>query len=223
MRKKKKRVVPRWKKLLIAAIAAATLGGGALAAGNLPYFKGEKVIEVVDGDTFIIENKQPIRLYGVNAPDIHYCFGKEAQQALSSLILGKLVQLREPEVDRFGRRVMSLVYINGVLVNEVMIRAGFAEYENEGGSQGARMNSANMYARTNHIGIFSPQCYQTEPTNPSCVIKGNNDTNKRNKMYFLPQCRGYSRVLILKYQGDDWFCTESEAKRAGFVKSDTCK
>jgi endonuclease YncB( thermonuclease family) len=223
MRRKKKSTIPRWKKLLVAALGTAMIGGGALAAGNLPYFKGEKVIEVVDGDTFIIENKQPIRLYGLNAPDIHYCFGKEAQQALSSLILGKRVQLREPEVDRFGRRVMSLVYVNGVLINEVMVRAGFGEYENEGGSQKSRMDAANTYARENHIGIYSPQCYLPEPPDPACAIKGNNDTNQRNKIYFLPQCRGYSRVLILKYQGDDWFCTEAEARVAGFVKSETCK
>jgi endonuclease YncB( thermonuclease family) len=232
MARKKKRTIPRWtrrsgtarwKKLLVAALAAGTIGGGALAAGNLPYFKGEKVIEVVDGDTFIIENKQPIRLYGINAPDIHYCFGKEAQQALSSLILGKRVQLREPEVDRFGRRVMSLVYVNGVLVNEVMIRAGFAEYENEGGSQGARMDEANTYARENHIGIYSPECYRPEPPHPSCTIKGNFDKTKYKKIYFTPQCGGYPQVFILKYQGDDWFCTEAEAKRAGFVQSETCK
>ena len=206
----------------MAALAAGTIGGGALAAGNLPYFKGEKVIEVVDGDTFIIENKQPIRLYGLNAPDIRYCFGKEAQQALSSLILNKRVQLREPEVDRFGRRVMSLVYVNGILINEIMVRAGFGEYENEGGSQKTRMDAANTYARENHIGIYSPECYQAEPPDPSCIIKGNNDTNQREKKYFLPQCWGYGRVLILKYQGDAWFCTEAEAKKAGFEKSETC-
>ncbi len=223
MRRKKKRTIPRWKKLLVAALGAATIGGGALAAGNLPYFKGEKVIEVVDGDTFIIENHQPIRLYGINAPDITYCYGKEAKQALSTLILGKRVQLREPEVDRYGRRVMSLVYENGVLINEVMVRAGFGEYGNEGGSQKTRMDAANTYARENHVGIYSSECSQADPPNPSCTIKGNNDTNQREKIYFLPQCWGYGRVLILKFQGDEWFCTEAEARAAGFTKSETCK
>lgn len=220
---RKRKSVPRWKKLLVGTLAATTIGGGALAATNINYFRGEKVIEVVDGDTFIIQNHQPIRLYGINSPDVSYCFGAEAKQALSSLILNKRVQLREPEVDRFGSRVMSLVYANGVLINEVMVRAGFGEYQNEGGSQKTQLDKANMYARENHIGIYSSTCVQPEPPTPTCTIKGNNDTNQRKKIYFLPNCHGYPRTLILKYQGDAWFCTEAEAKKAGFIKSDTCK
>lgn len=222
MRRKKKQAVPRWKKLLIAALAAGTIGGGALAAGNLPYFKGEKVIEVVDGDTFIIENHQPIRLYGLNAPEVENCMGKEAKQALTTLILGKRVQLREPLSEGHGR-VMALVYQDKVLINEVMIRAGLAEYGGQGLSQNARMKSANVYARNNKIGIFSPTCYQTEPPNPACIIKGNFDNAQYKKIYITPACINYSNVIIQKHQGDDWFCTETEAKRAGFVKSDTCK
>lgn len=223
MSKKKKNTIPRWKKLLVAALAAGTIGGGALAAGNLSYFKGEKVIEVVDGDTFIIQNKQPIRLYGVNAPELKNCMGQDAKQALTTLILGKRVQLREPVTDKGTRRVMALVYQNKTLINEVMIRSGLAQYYGEGQSQAERMKKANVYARDNRIGIYSPVCYQTEPPNPNCTIKGNfNDYNDK-KEYFTPACDHYGNVIILKYQGDDWFCTETEAKNAGFTKSDTCK
>lgn len=222
MASKKKHTVPRWKKLLVAGLAAATVGGGALATGNLPYLKGEKVIEVVDGDTFIIENKQPIRLYGINAPDLKNCMGNDSKRALSTLILGKRVQLREPVTDRGTRRVMALVYQNGTLINEVMIRAGLAQYYGEGQSQAERMKNANVYARGNNIGIYSPRCYQTEPPNPNCAIKGNFNDYSDKKEYFTPACDHYGQVIILKYQGDDWFCTEAEARKAGFTKSDTC-
>lgn len=197
--------------------------GGALATGNLPYLKEEKVIEVVDGDTFIIENHQSIRLYGLNAPELENCMGQDAKHALSSLILDKRVQLREPVADQGTRRVMTLVYSDEKLINEVMIRAGFAEYENQAGSQKARMGAANTYARENHIGIFGPECYKPDPPNPTCTIKGNFDTTRYKKIYYLSQCNGYHQTFILKYQGDDWFCTEKEVQAAGFEKSETCK
>ncbi len=223
MKGKKKGTVPRWKRLLVAAIAAGAIGGGALAAGNLPYFKGEKVIEVVDGDTFLIENKQTIRLYGLNSPELEHCLGQDAKRALSSLILNKRVQLREPIADQRTRRIMALVYSEGKLINEVMIRAGLAEYSGQGQSQKSRMKAANDYARNNHIGIYSPTCYQPTPPDPSCIIKGNYDTYQNKKIYATPDCPHYPQIIIMKYQGDQWFCTEMEAKKSGFTKSENCK
>ncbi|MCX6791500.1 MAG: thermonuclease family protein [Candidatus Gottesmanbacteria bacterium] len=223
MAKKKKSTIPRWMKLLVAALGTVTIGGGALAAGNLPYFKGEKVIEVVDGDTFFIENRQTIRLYGLNAPELENCMGQDAKKALSDLILGKRVQLREPIIDRGSNRVMTLVYQNKTLINEVMVRAGLAEFDGHGGSQTERMKSANAYARGNNVGIYSPVCYQLKPPDPDCVIKGNFDGLKDTKIYYTPTCGWYDLVIIEKHQGDDWFCTEAEAREAGFEKSETCE
>jgi micrococcal nuclease len=223
MVKKERKTIPRWKKLLVAALGALTIGGGAVATTNINYFKGEKVIEVVDGDTLIIENHQPIRLYGLNAPELDNCMGQDAKRALSSLTLGKRVQLREPVTDQGTRRVMMLVYQNGMLINEVMVRAGLAEYGHQGGSQKKRLDSANTYARDYTIGIYSPVCYQTKPPNQTCTVKGNFDDYKSEKIYFTPACDHYSQVIIQKHQGDNWYCTEKEAQKAGFIKSGTCR
>ena len=222
MRRKKKRTIPRWKKLLVAALGTAVIGGGALATGNLPYFKGEKVIEVYDGDTFIIENQTAIRLFGLDAPELPNCMGREAKLALSKLVLGKHVQIREPMADK-NRRVLALVYVDNILVNDVMIRAGLAQYTGQVSSQIPRMRSANEYARNNKIGIYSPTCFQTIPPDPNCVIKGNYDYRQRKKIYTMPGCNFYVNVFVEKHQGDAWFCTEAEARKAGFTKSDTCK
>ncbi len=220
---KKKRTIPRWKKLLVAALGTAVIGGGAVAATNINYFRGEKVISVYDGDTFQIENKQLVRLLGVYAPELGLCMASDAKNALSSLILGKRVQLREPLVDKRYGRVMALVYQNGTLINTVILRAGLAVYANARSSQQNPMYSADIYARTNKIGIFSTRCTQPDPPSASCVIKGNVNTTTRQKNYYLPSCSYYAKVLIYKFEGDDWFCTEAEARVAGFTKSETCK
>ncbi len=226
MSRKKKRTIPRWKKMLVAALAAAAagaIGGGVVAATNINYFRGEKVINVIDGDTFQIENKQLVRLLSVYAPELGFCMASDAKNALSSMILNKRVQLREPLVDKRYGRVIALVYQNGIFINDVMLRAGLAVYKNARSSQEKVLFTSDMYARTNKVGIFSTACTLPEPPNPSCTIKGNVNTTTNQKDYYLPSCGHYGKVLIYKFEGDAWFCTEAEARAAGFTKSDTCK
>lgn len=157
MAKKKKSTIPRWKRLLVAALAAGIIGGGALATGNLPLFKGEQVIEIIDGDTFFIESHQRIRLSGVNAPELGLCMASDAKNALSSLILGKRVHLRNPVADRYGR-IMALVYQDKTFVNDLMLRSGLAQYEGAGKNQREQLYQADIYARSNKIGLYSATC-----------------------------------------------------------------
>jgi endonuclease YncB( thermonuclease family) len=216
---KKKTKALIWKKLLATALATITIGG---AASVHPYFRGEKVVEVVDGDTIILENRQPIRLYGLNAPELTHCLGPEAKEALTKLTLGKRVYIREPLSDGRGR-VMALIYNKeGLLVNEAMVRSGLSEYRRQGGSETKRLKDANDYARENHIGIYSDTCYQTTPPNPTCTIKANDSEQRNEKWYFTPSCNYYSLVAVQTYRGDQWFCTEKEARDAGFTKSPDC-
>jgi len=79
-----------------------------------------RVIEVIDGDTFVVTsgwewNNQTgnrVRPAGYDAPEISTPAGKMAKTALSNLILNKTVQLGTAyRVDR-GRLVCE-VYFNG--------------------------------------------------------------------------------------------------------------
>jgi hypothetical protein len=148
--------------------------------------------------------------------------GVDAKQALNNLIDNKKVYLREPITDNYGR-IMALVYTDKILVNEVMLKAGLAAYKRQGGSETEKMKAASDYARDNKIGIFSEKCYQTIPPNPKCPIKGNYDEAKNRKVYFRPDCGYYALVAVELYQGDNWYCTEKEAQKAGFTKSDSCQ
>ena len=154
---KKKSEIQGWKKLLVIALASLTIGSGAVALKNINYLKGEKIKRVLDGDTFLLESNQSVRLLGLDAPELGNCMSQEAQKALTKLIQGKRVQLREPVADGY-RRIMALEYSDKLLINDVMIRAGMAQYLGEGGSQIPRLQEANRYARNNHLGIYSSEC-----------------------------------------------------------------
>ncbi len=54
----------------------------------------------------------------------------------------------------------------------------------------------------------------------SCVIKGN--INKKEKIYHLPGCASYKATIIDTASGERWFCSEKEAKDAGWRKAKNC-
>lgn len=51
-----------------------------------------------------------------------------------------------------------------------------------------------------------------------CTIKGNVNS-KGEKIYHTPASRSYNRTEINTEEGDRWFCTEQEARDAGFRSS----
>jgi len=217
---KKKNHTSRLKKLAVVALAATTIGVG-VAVTQLPYFVGEKVVTVLDGDSFKIENDQTIRLASLDAPELGNCFSQEAFDALKNKILGKRVVLRDLKTDMYGR-IIAMVYLNGKIVNEYMIKNGFAASTREGGIENEVIKAANDYARQNKIGIFSPKCFQIDPPNPKCSIKGNIDDRTKEKKYLTPECPDYSKTIIEKFMGEEWFCNIEQAKKAGYKESSSC-
>jgi micrococcal nuclease len=89
------------------------------------------VIEVIDGDTIIIEGGDHIRYIGIDTPEIYpqvEAFGLEARQANRELVEGKTVRLERDvsETDKYGR-LLRYVWVNGTMVNAELVRRGLAE------------------------------------------------------------------------------------------------
>lgn len=193
-------------------VTGSLLGAGWLAT------RGELVTEVIDGDSIKLANKQTIRLASLDAPALGNCMGQEAKTALTKLVLGKRVVLTSPETDHYGR-ILALVWVHGRLVNEYLIRYGFAVSLREYVEGTQNIKAANDYARSHHLGVYSPDCYQPNPPNPRCPIKGNITDGTKEKRYFTPDCRQYSKVIVERNMGEQYFCTELEAQKAGYIKS----
>jgi Micrococcal nuclease (thermonuclease) homologs len=211
------------KKLGAAILTAVTITTTGLAVGYKHFIDPyEKVYKIADGDTFILENnKQAVRLFGIDAPEVTNCYGKESYQRLDQLLKKRKVQLKEPVVDKFGR-IVSLVYVDGKLINEVLIKEGFAAYRSEPGSEKEVMKKAHEDAKTNQRGIYSSACTDLVPPDPKCTIKGNHDLDRNEFLYLTTDCPYYSAVIVRRFEGDQWFCTEKDAIKAGFKKSTAC-
>lgn len=82
------------------------------------------------------------------------------------------------------------------------------------------LKDAGEAARAAKLGIWSDTCRGKTSGRDDCTIKGN--TRAGEKFYYLPFCSQYDQVLIDRAFGDSWFCSEQEAKKAGFTKASSC-
>lgn len=201
-------------------------------------------VEVVDGDTIVIENGVRVRLLGINAPEKAECYGEEAKKELNKLIAGKKIILEKDQTaaDNFGRLLRYVFVYNeapdrdNIFVNEKLLRGGFvmSMYVKPNKRYLALLQAAEREAQKEKAGLWGKCDYESaqagresereqasEPFDEKCVIKGN--INKRyEKDYFLPGCPNYKRVIIDPRKGERWFCTEKEAKEAGWQMSAAC-
>ena len=89
----------------------------------------EKVVRgpcwVVDGDTIIID-KLPIRIAGIDAPEMDHPYGKQSKWALVKLCKGQVVTARiRPELS-YDRLVAECFLPDGRDLGAEMVKAGLA-------------------------------------------------------------------------------------------------
>ena len=154
----------------LAILAVACGAGTASADGPAP---APTVVEVIDGDTIVIEfggRRETVRLLGIDTPESVdpnrpvQCFGAEASARLAELApAGAAVRLeRDAEArDRYGR-LLAYLFVGGApahsesLVNELLLEEGFgalAIYAPNTAYR-SRLAAAEMRARTAVVGLW---------------------------------------------------------------------
>ncbi|MFZ5424570.1 MAG: thermonuclease family protein [Patescibacteria group bacterium] len=91
------------------------------------------VSRVIDGDTVELSNGQKVRYIGIDTPESVKpgspveCYALEAKAKNSELVLNKHVVLERDvnEADKYGR-LLRYVWVDGLLINEILIKEGFA-------------------------------------------------------------------------------------------------
>ena len=184
------------------------------------------VTEVHDGDTFTLKNGDRIRLLGIDAPELGNCGATESANFLESMILGKSVKITDEKKDGYGR-TMALVWVGltrSNLVNKEILENGWARANYDPNSRSEDLKEAYNKAKSEEIGIFSNLCKITDSTPPDkkCVIKGNIDQSTDTHYYHLPSCRHYNQIVLDLDRGEKFFCSEKEAKEAGFTIASEC-
>ncbi|RAK16633.1 micrococcal nuclease [Anoxybacillus vitaminiphilus] len=192
------------------------------------------VLEVVDGDTLKVEingKKETVRLLLIDTPEsVHPTkpvqpFGMEASHYVKKLLpKGTEVELELDirERDKYGR-LLSYVWVNGKMVNKLLLEQGYARvaYVFEPNTKYVdEFRAIQEEARKKELRIWSLENYATEQgfndqsvNGQQCdkpTIKGN-IRKDGEKVYHLPSSPQYSVT-----KAEVMFCTEEEAKSAGF-------
>ena len=103
--------------------------GTSNSPSNSAYEAGGLCDYVVDGDTIDVEGVGRIRFVGVNTPERGDHGYQEAKNFVKSMVLGKTVQLDiddQKYQDKYGR-VLAVVYVDGVNLNQELLKRGYAE------------------------------------------------------------------------------------------------
>ena len=143
-----------------------------------------KIVKFVDGDGIILEDivskkELEVRLYGIDAPEINYCKKikkDEIELQVPAALLIKLgylsfnflkdqvnlgdvctlVQEQSNLVDKYGRLLGYLILNDGRVLNEIMIKEGYAKPYNEVFCEMLPMYQEwNLQAKNSSKGLYS--------------------------------------------------------------------
>lgn len=199
------------------------------------------VLRVADGDTFrvsIAGKSETVRIIGIDTPETVdprkevQCYGKEASDRLKELLAGAEVTLaRNPAEDRDKyRRMLRYVELRGEDIGARMIREGYAfSYKAYPHPRLEAYNALEKAARAEKRGLWtacpaSSAAVSSASASPpsACFIKGNISGNG-TKLYHFPGCGSYITTKITLSAGERWFCSEAQARAAGWRKAGNCR
>ena len=87
------------------------------------------VTKVIDGDSLKAKSKEgreyEIQVEGIDAPELKQPYGKEATEALNTMVMGKEITVTWTKKDNF-ERLLAQVHVDKTHVNQEMLRNGHA-------------------------------------------------------------------------------------------------
>ncbi len=193
-------------------------------------------IRMTDGDTLRMGDLR-IRLTGIDAPESDqpcrteqgttWACGAWVSARAAALFDGRQATCRTEGTDAYGR-TLARCSVDGRDIGAVMVGQGYAfayrkyslDYVDT--EEAARRRDAGLWA----MQVQSPAQWRKArriaraelPPDPACAIKGN-ISRKGKHIYHMPDQAYYIDTRITPSRGERWFCSEQEARAAGWRKS----
>ena len=189
---------------------------------------------VIDGDSIEVAG-QEIRLHGIDAPEFKQtCIaggqswrcGRQATRALARKISGRKVVCAQRSRDHYGR-VVAVCRRGREDINAWLVAQGWAlAYRRHSTAYVEEEAAARAARRGIWRGEFVPPWEWrhkqspevTEKKHTECRIKGNINS-KGKRIYHVPGGNYYERTRIDVEKGERLFCSEAQARAAGWRRA----
>lgn len=195
-------------------------------------------IRVVDADTIDIGAAAMIRLIGIDAAESDQTCrasdggtvscGWMATEAARSLYQGRVATCAVEGRDRHGR-ALAVCLVDGRDMNAELVALGLARVYR----QGMRYADLRYVEEQKEAVLLRRGLWAYEMEDPAlhraagrqvavpssapvagCIIKGN--VSGGGRIYHMPGQRDYAATVIRSSRGERWFCSETEARAAGW-------
>ena len=185
---------------------------------------------VIDGDTLEVGGVR-VRLHGIDAPESaqrcrsggrFWPCGHEAKRALAGRVGGQRVVCKERDRDDYGR-VVAVCSIGGRDLNAWMAAEGWAlvnrRFSRAYAAEESRARAAKRGVwRGEVVAPWDWRKGKRLAGAVECDIKGN-ISGSGKRIYHVRGGQYYARTRIDTSRGERWFCTEDEARAAGWRRS----
>lgn len=203
-----------------------------------------RVTHVYDGDTVSLQlsgKDHRVRLQGIDAPEHDQPYGDAARKHLARLVLDKEVRLDLTGKDKYGR-LLGKLWVKPadcpgcgktLDANLAMLTVGLAWWyrfykDEQSPEDQGRYEFAEYEAKAKRAGLWQdddpkppwdwPRGNRTADSAPEdCRIKGNISSNGR--IYHMPGQEYYEQTQINTGKGERWFCSEADARAAGWRRA----
>jgi endonuclease YncB( thermonuclease family) len=199
-----------------------------------------QVVDVQSGDTFSIRDKAgnvlKVRLQEIDAPEMKQVLGRQAQQYLSDLVADQTVEVDYEFIDRYESHIGFARLPDGRVLNEEIIRAGFAWYYQTHQPENTRLRNLEYLAWKGRLGLWvepqpiPPWKFRREvPIDGPPLSFSGLDYNhvfdfglvgsNQTKTYLWPACGNFPKSL----KNFVVFAHLNQAKKAGYQLDPSCK
>lgn len=190
-------------------------------------------VKVVDADTWDVGGTR-VRLFGIDAPEIgqmcqrpggtDWDCGRWAAAETARRYGGRRANCEALDRDRYDR-VVARCRVGGVDAGRAMVADGLAvafrkyswDYDLE--EKTASVNRVGIHSGRfeRPAAVRAGKARGSQPVS-GCAIKGN-VSSKGTRIYHMPGQRDYDRTRISPAKGERWFCSEVEARAAGWRRA----